>query len=99
MIKIADAMHRLSKSNKTNVSCKKADCVCCICDSTPHYATVKQVFPVCPGKPYASATFGDDPFHQTTALRKPTGKNTLDATHLYQIVGSLSQIMQKVKNL
>ena len=57
-------------------------------DSTPHNATVRQVFPACPGKPYASAPFGDDPFHHATALRKPKGKVTLDATRLYQIINN-----------
>ena len=48
-------------------------------------ATVGQILSERPGKPYASATFGDDPFCQATALRKPTGKTTLDATRLYLI--------------
>ena len=84
-------MHRLSnKQQKQNLPAKEAGRVCCDCDSTPHNATVRQVLPACPGKPCASATFGDDPFYHATALRKPMGKITLDATHLYQIVSSLA---------
>ena len=81
-------MHRLSKTTKISTNRRL---YLLSCDSTPHNATVRQVFPACPGKPFASAPFGDAPFHHTTAVRKPNSMVTHDTTRLYQFIKSLPQ--------
>ena len=70
--------HQLQTHSRLNIRCNVI--------ALRKNATVRQVFPACPGKPFASVPFGDDPFHRTTALRKPKGKVTNDTTHLYQII-------------
>ena len=54
-------------------------------DSTPQLRQSAGSYPVCPGKPYASASFGDAPFPHATAQRRPPDKGTFDTPHLYHV--------------
>ena len=46
-------------------------------DSTPPAVTAKRILSVCPGKPFASASFGDDPFPHCHSPAKTSRQSVL----------------------